>query len=87
MWDNVGIVRSNKSLDYAIQKLSILKEKFNVLNLQTLEARNILECGLLIARSAYKRKESRGTHYTIDYPEKKEEWNRHIKVKRDQNDR
>uniref|UniRef100_A0A7V3ZUM6 L-aspartate oxidase n=1 Tax=candidate division WOR-3 bacterium TaxID=2052148 RepID=A0A7V3ZUM6_UNCW3 len=75
MWDKVGIVRNDKDLNLAIEEIFDLKEEiYKILNkginIFALEAKNMIICGLLIAYSAYQRKESRGLHYNIDHPEK-----------------
>ncbi|MBX2845768.1 MAG: L-aspartate oxidase [Saprospiraceae bacterium] len=72
----VGIVRTNKRLKRAMDRLYLLyKETENLyasttLSPQLLELRNVITVGYLITRSAAFRKESRGLHYNTDYPEK-----------------
>ena len=77
MWDYVGILRSEKSLLTAIEKLNRLKLKFHrsikCLNREEYEFKNMLTVAQLIAISAYKRKESRGAHYRLDYLNTNEE--------------
>jgi L-aspartate oxidase len=69
MWRDVGIVRSGKSLKQAIEKLEAMREALPKENSRrTYEANNIWQCGMLIARSALARLESRGAHYRTDYP-------------------
>ncbi len=70
----VGIVRSNLRLDRAWNRLDILYEeteklfKYSKASREICELRNIINVGYLIMRQAKERKESRGLHYTIDYP-------------------
>ncbi|MDE7389031.1 MAG: FAD-binding protein, partial [Muribaculaceae bacterium] len=72
----VGIVRSNLRLDRAWNRLDILYEETEKLfkssraSRAICELRNIINVGYLIMRQAKERKESRGLHYTIDYPPK-----------------
>lgn len=72
----VGIVRSNLRLDRAWNRLDILYEeteklfKESKVSRRICELRNIINVGYLIMRQAKERKESRGLHYTVDYPPK-----------------
>lgn len=74
----VGIVRSNLRLDRAWNRLDILYEETKKLfkcskaSREICELRNIINVGYLIMRQAKERKESRGLHYTIDYPPQKQ---------------
>lgn len=74
----VGIVRSNLRLDRAWNRLDILYEETEKLFKQSkvtreiCELRNIISVGYLIMRQAKERKESRGLHYSVDYPRKEE---------------
>ena len=76
MWDYVGIVRSNRRLERALRRLTLLKSEINshywefILNKDLIELRNLLTVSELIVQCALLRKESRGLHFTVDYPEK-----------------
>lgn len=74
MWDYVGIVRSNYRLERALRRVQLIRKEIEDYYRRTkvtvglLELRNIAEVALLIVQSAMRRKESRGLHYTTDYP-------------------
>lgn len=76
MTNYVGIVRSNERLDRALARLHLLYEETEQLyettaiSPQLCELRNLITVGFLITRGASARKESRGLHYTTDYPNK-----------------
>jgi len=79
MSDYVGIVRSDFRLDRAIRRLGFLYEetedfyKNTKLSVKLCELRNVIQVAYLIVKSAMQRRESRGLHYTTDYPTKSEE--------------
>lgn len=76
MSDYVGIVRSDFRLERALRRLHLLKDeteefyKKTKLSVKLCELRNLILCAEMVIRCAMKRKESRGLHYTTDYPYK-----------------
>ena len=69
MWRDVGIVRDGKGLRRAIHELDALAPRIaHPHSRRAHEAQNIHQAGLLVARSALAREESRGAHYRLDYP-------------------
>ncbi|KAE8021540.1 hypothetical protein FH972_007423 [Carpinus fangiana] len=79
MWDYVGIVRSTTRLEFAEQKIGELEAKWEeylfqqgwmptMVGLEVCEMRNLFCCAELVISSALSRHESRGLHYTVDFP-------------------
>lgn len=69
MWECVGIVRDGRALQRVVSELCALQAQTPCLgDRRSREAANILQAGLLIARSALAREESRGAHYRLDCP-------------------
>ena len=76
MWDYVGIVRSNTRLHIALDRCQLIRRhikqfyKKNPVRQEVLQLRNVAEVALILIQSALLRRESRGLHYNIDYPDK-----------------
>lgn len=75
MWNYVGIVRSNMRLESAARRIALIRGEVNHfysryrVSRDLLELRNLVEIADLVVESARSRKESRGLHYSRDYPQ------------------
>ncbi len=74
MWNYVGIVRSEKRLQRAYDRILSIRKELDTyywnyrISTQLLEVRNIADVAYLVIKCARKRKESRGIHYNLDFP-------------------
>lgn len=85
MWQKVGVIRCGESLSIAKTKIEpiyeIVSEQFFT-DALAIELKNMVTVGMLITESALARKNSVGAHYRTDYKEKLPSWQKHIRVKK-----
>jgi len=89
MWNYVGIVRSNKRLDRARRRIEIIQDEIHKyywdfrIDIGLIELRNIATVAELIVKCAQYRQESRGLHYSIDYPNRDDQhWKKDTLIRR-----
>jgi fumarate reductase (CoM/CoB) subunit A len=99
MWEKVGVERSGNKLKQAIKEIEKIRTKdlpkvgvpdgsrrYNSILVQALELYNLVDVAEMMARSALFRKESRGSHYRVDYPDKNDgKWLMHVVIKNEGN--
>jgi fumarate reductase (CoM/CoB) subunit A len=89
MWENVAIIRNESGLKLALAKIEEIQNKLPDMKVSTdsgyskdlldaIEIQNMLEVASLVIQSALIRRESRGSQYREDYPDRDERWNRSI---------
>lgn len=88
MWDYVGIVRTTRRLKRARHRVNLVQEEIRSyywdfrLSSALLELRNLATVAELVVESALRRRESRGLHYTLDFPDQDARWIRDTELER-----
>jgi fumarate reductase (CoM/CoB) subunit A len=97
MWENVGVFRDQHRLELALMTINVLKKDMMSLKARNqaaernrdlqdcIEVCNMVNTAEAVVKSALIRKESRGAHSRLDYPETKSEWEKNIQVIKNQN--
>jgi len=81
MWENVGIIRDGAKMAAAIKQLEHLEQEVSAFEY---ELKNMVAVAKLMTMAALRRKESRGSHYRLDYPQPLEQWRHtHFQLGRD----
>lgn len=78
-WKNLGLLRNENGIRETLALLESIPQ-FSPKTLEELELQNVVDCSKLIGSFALNRKESRGSHYREDFPEKNPEWTGHHSI-------
>jgi L-aspartate oxidase len=79
LWDKVGVIRNQKSLDEAADILAFWQKSLpSPVDRSSYEISNLVLTGRLVTETALLRKESRGAHFRSDFPQSSPQWHRHI---------
>ncbi|MEE8620218.1 MAG: L-aspartate oxidase [Dehalococcoidia bacterium] len=84
MWDKVGIIRSGEGLEEAADILATRESLLSqASDRPSYELNNLVLCARLVTEAALLRRESRGAHFRVDFPQTSPEWQRHIVFEKD----